>query len=56
VLTDQLLENIGAPDVKFSTAEWKEFNKQLDAIQFQGERLPAFVQAFSDVEAPLKKK
>ena len=51
-----MLENIGAEDVKFATAEWKEFNKQLDAIQIQGERLPAFVQAFSDVEAPLKKK
>jgi len=51
-----MLENIGAEDVKFTTAELKEFNKQLDAIQIQGERLPAFVQAFSDVEAPLKKK
>jgi hypothetical protein len=56
VLTDQLLENIGAPDVKFTTDELKAFNKQLNAIQIQGERLPAFVQAFSDVEAPLKKK
>lgn len=51
-----MLENIGASALKFTTAELKEFNKQLDAIQIQGERLPAFVQAFSDVEAPLKKK
>lgn len=51
-----LLENIGAENVKFSTDELKEFKKQLDAIQIQGERLPAFVQAFSDVEAPLKQK
>lgn len=51
-----MLENIGASAIKFTTAELKEFNNQLDAIQIQGERLPAFVQAFSDVEAPLKKK
>jgi aryl-alcohol dehydrogenase-like predicted oxidoreductase len=51
-----MLENIGADEIKFTTAELKEFNNQLDAIQIQGERLPAFVQAFSDVEAPLKKK
>jgi aryl-alcohol dehydrogenase-like predicted oxidoreductase len=50
-----MLENIGADTIKFTTAELKEFNKQLDAIQIQGERLPPFVQAFSDVEAPLKK-
>jgi aryl-alcohol dehydrogenase-like predicted oxidoreductase len=51
-----MLENIGASAIKFTTAELKEFNNQLNAIQIQGERLPAFVQAFSDVEAPLKKK
>jgi aryl-alcohol dehydrogenase-like predicted oxidoreductase len=50
-----MLENIGADDVKFTTDELKEFNKQLDAIPILGERLPAFVQAFSDVEAPSKK-
>lgn len=49
-----LIENIGAEEVKFTTTEFKEFNNQLNAIQIQGERLPAFVQAFSDVEAPLK--
>ena len=51
-----MLENIGADDVKFTTDELKEFNKQLDEIPILGERLPAFVQAFSDVEAPSKKK
>jgi aryl-alcohol dehydrogenase-like predicted oxidoreductase len=51
-----MLENIGAEDVKFTAAELKEFNNQLEVIQIQGERLPAFVQAFSDVEAPSKKK
>ncbi|RKS14500.1 aldo/keto reductase [Flavobacterium sp. 120] len=50
-----MLENIGADDVKFTTDELKEFNKQLDEIPILGERLPAFVQAFSDVEAPSKK-
>lgn len=50
-----MLENIGADTIKFTTAELKDFNNQLDAIQIQGERLPPFVQAFSDVEAPLKK-
>jgi aryl-alcohol dehydrogenase-like predicted oxidoreductase len=50
-----MLENIGADTIKFTPNELKEFNNQLDAIQIQGERLPPFVQAFSDVEAPLKK-
>lgn len=50
-----LLENIGAEEIKFTETELKEFNSQLNAIQIQGERLPSFVQAFSDVEAPLKK-
>jgi aryl-alcohol dehydrogenase-like predicted oxidoreductase len=50
-----MLENIGASAIKFSAAELNEFNNQLDTIQIQGERLPPFVQAFSDVEAPLKK-
>jgi len=49
-----LIENIGAQDVKFTATEFKEFNNQLNAIQILGERLPAFIQAFSDVEAPLK--
>jgi aryl-alcohol dehydrogenase-like predicted oxidoreductase len=51
-----MLENIGAENIKFTAAELKEFNKQLDVIQILGERLPPFVQAFSDVEAPLMKK
>ncbi|MEY4432688.1 MAG: hypothetical protein RLZZ44_818 [Bacteroidota bacterium] len=49
-----LIENIGAEEVKFTATEFKVFNNQLNAIQIQGERLPAFIQAFSDVEAPLK--
>ncbi|WP_264564346.1 aldo/keto reductase [Flavobacterium sp. N3904] len=50
-----MIENIGAENVKFTAAELMEFNKQLDAIPILGERLPSFVQAFSDIEAPLKK-
>lgn len=50
-----MIENIGADDVKFTAEELNEFNKQLDAIQIVGERLPAAVLAFSGVEAPAKK-
>lgn len=50
-----MVENTGAASIKFSTAELQEFNGQLDAIKVAGERLPAMVQAFSDVEAPQKK-
>lgn len=49
-----MLENIGADDVKFTSDEWKNFNTELAAIEIKGERLPPFVQAFSDVEAPPK--
>ena len=48
-------ENVGAASVKFTAAELQQFNTQLNAIKVLGERLPAMVQAFSDVEAPLKK-
>lgn len=50
-----MLENSAADQVKFTTNEFKELNKELDAIKIVGERLPAAVQQFSDVEAPLKK-
>jgi len=49
-------ENINANAIKFTANEWQEFNTQLNAIQIVGERLPASVQQFSDVEAPIKKK
>ncbi len=48
-------ENIGGDTIKFSFEEWQKFNAELNAIQILGDRLPPFVQAFSDVEAPLKK-
>lgn len=50
-----MLENIKADEIKFTPGELNKFNNQLDAIQIKGERLPPFVQAFSDVEAPQKK-
>ncbi len=50
-----MLDNSGADNVKFAVDELKQFNTELSAIQIKGERLPAFVQAFSDVEAPEKK-
>ncbi|MFH6959154.1 aldo/keto reductase [Flavobacterium aquidurense] len=51
-----MLENTGASQIKFSANELQEFNTALNAIQILGERLPAGVLAFSDVEAPEKKK
>ncbi|WDF45589.1 aldo/keto reductase [Chryseobacterium sp. KACC 21268] len=50
-----MLDNIGADKIKFTNTEFKEFNTQIDAVKIAGERLPPFVQQFSDVEAPLKK-
>lgn len=49
-----MLENIGAADIKFTINELQEFNNELNAVQIKGERLPAAVQVFSDVEAPSK--
>ncbi len=48
-------ENIGTDKVKFTNDEWQQFNKELEAIQISGERLPEFVLQFSKVEAPLRK-
>ncbi len=52
---EHMIENIGSDNVKFSKNELSEFTTQLNAIQVMGERLPPMIQAFSDVEAPLKK-
>lgn len=49
-----MLENTGASQIKFSASELQEFNTALNAIKIVGERLPAGVLAFSDVEAPKK--
>lgn len=50
-----MLENADAGNIKFTASEFQELNKQLDAIEIIGERLPAGVLAFSDVEAAEKK-
>jgi aryl-alcohol dehydrogenase-like predicted oxidoreductase len=49
-----MIENIGAPTLKFSTTEITELNASVSAIKVQGARLPDAVQAYSDVEAPAK--
>ncbi|MEW9855253.1 aldo/keto reductase [Novosphingobium sp. M1R2S20] len=49
-----MLENIGASAVRFTPAEAAELNRAVRAIEVRGARLPAAVQAFSDVEAPRK--
>ncbi|WP_404986491.1 aldo/keto reductase [Chryseobacterium sp. M5] len=50
-----MLENIKAEEVKFTADELKQFNTEIDAVKILGERLPANVLQFSNVEAPLKK-
>lgn len=47
-----MLENAGASAVRFTPAEFAEFTAAADAIEVRGARLPAAVQAFSEVEAP----
>lgn len=51
-----MLENSFADNIKFTTNEFKELSNELDAIKIIGDRLPPFVQQFSDVEASLKTK
>ncbi len=52
---DHMLQNIGAVNVHFTNSELKELNESIAKIIIQGNRLPDFVQVYSDVEAPLKK-
>ncbi|MFH0022905.1 aldo/keto reductase [Pseudomonas fluorescens] len=49
-----MLDNLGAASVQFEPAELAELNASVRAIEIRGKRLPDRVQAFSDVEAPLK--
>lgn len=49
-----MLENSGADTINLTTNEWAEFNAGVKEIDIAGERLPAAVQQFSDVEAPVK--
>jgi aryl-alcohol dehydrogenase-like predicted oxidoreductase len=50
-----MLENIGASGVRLTPAELAELTTSVSGIQIRGERLPAAVLVFSDVEAPPKK-
>lgn len=52
---EHMLENSGTVNVNFTPDELTSFNTDLAKIEVKGERLPPFVQAFSDVEAPPKK-
>lgn len=49
-----MLDNIGAADVVFTADELQALNAGLAGITVQGDRLPAVVQAYSGVEAPLR--
>lgn len=51
---DHMLQNIGAVNVRLSSAEMEQLTSAISAIEIKGARLPEFVQIFSDVEAPLK--
>lgn len=50
-----MLENLKAEQVKFTANELKQFDTEVNAIKILGERLPANVLQFSNVDAPLKK-
>jgi aryl-alcohol dehydrogenase-like predicted oxidoreductase len=50
-----MLENIGAAQVRMSSAEIAELNAAAAAIEIRGARLPDAVLVFSGVEAPPKK-
>lgn len=52
---EHMLQNLGAVAVRFTPAELAELNAAVAAIKIRGERLPDFVQVFSDAEAPPKK-
>lgn len=49
-----LLENVGATEVQLTPPELGELNAAVRAFETRGERLPAQVEAFSGVEAPIK--
>jgi aryl-alcohol dehydrogenase-like predicted oxidoreductase len=50
-----MLDNIGASDVRFTSSEVAELNKDVSAIEIRGARLPDQVLVFSGVEAAPKK-
>lgn len=52
---EHMLQNIGAVNIQFTASELTQLTKSINEIKIHGNRLPDFVQAYSDVEAPLKK-
>ncbi len=50
-----MLENSGAPSIRFSPSELAELDGAVRAIEVRGARLPDAVQAFSGVEAAVKR-
>ena len=50
-----MVENAGAADVRFTSAELAELNSAVRAIEIRGQRLPDAVLVFSGVEAPPQK-
>jgi aryl-alcohol dehydrogenase-like predicted oxidoreductase len=50
-----MIENSGAPAVRFTPSEIAELNSAVRTIEIRGQRLPDAVLAFSGVEAPMKK-
>lgn len=50
-----MVENSGAPAVRFTSAEINELNSAVRAIEIKGQRLPDGVLVMSGVEAPPKK-
>jgi aryl-alcohol dehydrogenase-like predicted oxidoreductase len=50
-----MLDNIGASDVRFTSSEIAELNRDVSAIEIRGARLPDQVLVYSGVEAPPKK-
>ena len=49
-----MLQNIRSTHIHFTPNELAELSKSIAKIKIHGQRLPDFVQAYSDVEAPLK--
>lgn len=51
---EHMLQNIRSTHIHFTPNELAELSESIAKIKIHGQRLPDFVQAYSDVEAPLK--
>lgn len=49
-----MLDNVGAVEVQFTSAELAQLNAAVQATEIRGQRLPDFVLALSGLEAPPK--